>query len=92
MDRVDQDPRWNFYRDLKLFLGTKTFMTDDKTVIPILLGDWYEECKGMSTLQRLCDDFGLVNLFDRLSQSKTIQNVHEKFSNNRFCVSSTRDS
>ena len=65
-DRVDRDPRRNFYRDLKSFLDT--FITDDedRTVIPILVGDWNEECKGSSTTQRLCDDFGLVNIFERL--------------------------
>ena len=65
-DRVDRDPRRNFYRDLKSFIDH--FLTDDedKTVIPILVGDWNEECKGTSTTQKLCDDFGLVNIFDRL--------------------------
>lgn len=65
-NRVDRDPRRNFYRDLKLFLNKHLTEDEDKTVIPILVGDWNEECKGTSNTQKLCDDFGLVNIFERL--------------------------
>jgi hypothetical protein len=30
------------------------------------LGDWNEECKGTSASKKLCKEFGLVNIFDRL--------------------------
>jgi len=64
-NRVDRDPRRNFYRDIKKFL--QEFMTDENSSItPILLGDWNEECKGTSTSQKLCDDFGLVNIFNQV--------------------------
>jgi hypothetical protein len=35
-------------------------------ITPILLGDWNEECKGTSTSQNFCDEFGLVNIFKQV--------------------------
>ena len=65
MNRIDKDPRRNFYRDLKKFM--ESFLINEvSTVIPILLGDWNEECKGTSTSKKLCEEFGLVNIFERL--------------------------
>jgi hypothetical protein len=66
-DRVDKDPREKFYQDIKTFL-TKYLCNDDSedNVVPILIGDWNEECKGRLNTQKLCDDFGLVNIFQRL--------------------------
>ena len=32
-------------------------------MLPILIGDWNEECIGMSNSKQLCDEFGLVNIF-----------------------------
>jgi hypothetical protein len=64
-NRVDRDPRRNFYRDIKRFLND--FLTGDNIrTTPILIGDWNEECKGTSTSQKLCDEFGLVNVFKQL--------------------------
>jgi hypothetical protein len=37
--------------------------SSNNNITPILLGDWNEECKGTSTSQKLCDEFGLVNIF-----------------------------
>ena len=65
MDRTDKDPRRNFYRDLKKFM--ESFIINEvSTVVPILLGDWNEECKGTSTSKKLCEEFGMVNIFERL--------------------------
>jgi hypothetical protein len=30
------------------------------------VGDWNEECKGTPTSQKLCDEFGLVNIFKQV--------------------------
>ena len=37
--------------------------TTSGTVKPLLLGDWNEECIGKSNCKKLCDEFGLVDLF-----------------------------
>jgi hypothetical protein len=65
LDRTDRDPRRNFYRGLTKFVKSYT-SREDISVTPILIGDWNEECKGTSSSQKVCDDFGLVNIFDRL--------------------------
>jgi hypothetical protein len=39
--------------------------TKETSVTPILIGNWKEECNTSSS-QKLCDNFGLVNIFDRL--------------------------
>ena len=39
----------------------------------MLIGDWNEECIGRSNLKKLCDEYGLVNIF----QGKFLN--HEKF-------------
>ena len=65
MDRPDTEPRRNFYRDLKEFI--EGFVNGDGTnVVPMIIGDWNEECKGTSNSQKLCNEFGLVNIFDRI--------------------------
>ena len=67
-DRADKDPRRDFYRDIKNFLSQYVNNeNNDNNVIPILIGDWNEECKGRSNTQKLCDDFDLVNIFHRLN-------------------------
>ena len=47
------------------------------SLIPIIIGDWNEECKDGSTSYDLCREFGLVNIFERLylnhPQFKTYQ-------------------
>jgi hypothetical protein len=35
-------------------------------VIPIIMGDWNEECKGSSNSQIICNELGLVDAFDRI--------------------------
>jgi hypothetical protein len=64
-DSTDRDPRRNFFKDIKDFI-TKFLSQEDSTVIPFILGDWNEECKGTSSSQKLCNEFGLVNIFTRL--------------------------
>jgi hypothetical protein len=67
-NRVDRDPRRNFHRDMKKFL--KEIMpeenSDHSSITPLRLGDWNEECKGTSTSPKLCDEFGLVNIFKQV--------------------------
>jgi hypothetical protein len=65
MDRTDKEPRRNFYRDLKEFIGSYVNQ-EGGNVTPLIIGDWNEECKGTSASQKLCNEFGLVNIFDRL--------------------------
>jgi hypothetical protein len=41
--------------------------SNNNNITPILLGDcWNEECKGTSTSQKLCDEYGLVNFFKQV--------------------------
>ena len=57
-DSTDRDPRRNFFRDIKEFI--KKFLSlESTTIIPFIIGDWNEECKGSSTSQKLCNAFGL---------------------------------
>jgi hypothetical protein len=35
-------------------------------VIPIIMGDWNEKCKGSSNSQIICNELGLVDAFDRI--------------------------
>ena len=35
----------------------------EQTVLPLLIGDWNEECMGRLNSKKLCDKFGLVNIF-----------------------------
>ena len=69
-NKTDCDPRRNFYKDMCKFLQKFEKETEQK-VLPILIGDWNEECMGQSNLKKLCDKFGLVNIF------------HGKYSNHR---------
>ena len=65
MDRTDTDPRRNFFHDIKTFI--KGIVDKDNVeTTPIIIGDWNEECKGTSTSQKLCNEFGLVNVFNRI--------------------------
>ena len=36
---------------------------NDKQVLPMLIGDWNEESIGKSNSKKLCDEFGLVIIF-----------------------------
>jgi hypothetical protein len=75
-NQVDRDPRRNFYRDMKKFL--KELMPDDNNnnnnITPILLGDLNDKCKGTSTSQKLCDEFGLRNAFLKERSEKNCHN------------------
>ena len=75
MNQDDCDPRRNFYKDMYKFIKTfvKKEKKKDKQVIPMLIGDWNEECIGKSNATKLCDGFGLVNIFHRKFLN------HEKF-------------
>jgi hypothetical protein len=64
-DSTDRDPRRNFFKDIKDFI-TKFLSHENSTIIPFIVGDWNEECKGTSSSQKLCNEFGLVNIFTRL--------------------------
>ena len=48
-------------------------VNSEDTIVPIILGDWNEECAGTSNAQKLCDQFGLVNIYTRMHPN------HEKF-------------
>jgi hypothetical protein len=78
INRVDRDPRRNFYRDMKEFL--KEIMPDENSarnnITPILLGDWNEECKGTSTSQKLCDENGLVNIFKQVHPNQKQSKIY----------------
>ena len=49
----------------------------NSSLVPIIIGDWNEECKDGSASYKLCRSFGLVSIFDRLypnqHQFKTYQ-------------------
>ena len=62
MDCPSLDPRTNFLTDLKAFLH-KHINTPHTNQVPIILGDWNEECNGTSTSQKLCDFLGLVDIW-----------------------------
>ena len=64
MGRKDIDPRRNFKRDLTQFI--KSHLKRNKHMVPMIIGDWNEECKGTSTSMFMCDEFGLVNVFERM--------------------------
>ena len=36
---------------------------NNEQVLPMLIGDWNEECIGTSMSKKLCDEFSLVNIF-----------------------------
>ena len=61
-NKTDCDPRRNFYKDMCKFLRKFEKETEQK-VLPILIGDWNEECMGRSNSKKLCDKFDLVNIF-----------------------------
>jgi hypothetical protein len=65
MDKTDTNPRRNFRRDLITFNKSKVNKANTN-VIPIIMGDWNEECKGSSNSQIICNELGLVHAFDRI--------------------------
>ena len=52
-NRTDCDPRRNFYKDMGKFLRKFEKETEQK-VLPILIGDWNEECMGRSNSKKNC--------------------------------------
>ena len=65
MNQNDCDPRRIFYKDMCKFIKTfvKKEKKNDKQVLQMLNGDWNKECIGKSNSKKLCDEFGLVNIF-----------------------------
>ena len=61
-NRNDCDPRRNFYKDMCKLLWWFEKKTDKK-VLPMLIGDWNEEYIWKSNSKKLCNEFGLVNIF-----------------------------
>ena len=61
-NRNDCDLRRNFYKDMCKFIRRFEKETEKK-VLPMLTRDWNEEYMGWSNSKKLCDEFGLVNIF-----------------------------
>ena len=61
-NRSDYEPRQNFYKDMCKFIRSFKKKNDEQ-VLPMLIGDWNEECIRGSNSKQLCDEFGLVNIF-----------------------------
>ena len=64
MNRRDTDPRKNFYKDLRKLIYDHTSRSDI-TTIPILMGDFNEECQGTSNSSKLCSEFNLVDIWSQ---------------------------
>ena len=52
LDREDTDPRRNFYNDIVDEINRIKNDSDGKT-IPLIIGDWNEECTGTTNAQKL---------------------------------------
>ena len=63
-DRKDTNPTRNFHKDI-MALITKLKDENDE-LIPIIIGYWNKECTGGSASNQLCNELGLVNIFDHL--------------------------
>ena len=63
MNRADRNPRKNFKKDLIRLIKQK--QTQNPSLVPIIVGDWNEECSGTSTSMELCKEFRLVSIFDK---------------------------
>ena len=61
-NRNNCDPKRNSYKDMCKFIRSFE-KKNDKQVLPMLIGDWNEEYIGRSNSKKLCDEFGLVNIF-----------------------------
>ena len=61
-NRTDRNIRSNFYKDLRKFLTIQTNRPNVECS-PIIMGDWNEECKNTSNSRKICDEFGLVDLW-----------------------------
>ena len=74
-NRADRDQRSNFKKDISTFI--RSMKERNPSLVPIIIGDWNEECTKGSASDELCKEFGLVNIFDRLypnhPQFKTYQ-------------------
>ena len=70
-NRIDQDPRTNFRKDLIAFI--RSHRDSNLSTVPIIIGDWNEECNDESVAHDLCNEFGLVNIFQHLQPN------HEEF-------------
>ena len=63
-NRPNTNPRVNFKKDLIAFI--KSRKDTNPSTVPIIIGDWNEEFKDKSTAVSLCNEFGLVNIFERM--------------------------
>ena len=63
-NRYNKDPRTNFRKDLISFI--KSHQEKNPSTVPIILGDWNEECIEDSAADNLCNEFGLVNIFNQI--------------------------
>ena len=61
--RNDLNPRTNFYKDLKQFIRSQLAANPGHRSV-IIMGDWNEQCQGNSNSNKLCHDFGLVDLWN----------------------------
>ena len=64
-DRTDTNPRRNFRKDLLNFLETH-LSNPDKPTILFILGDWNEPHDGQSTSKKICEKFGLTDIWEKL--------------------------
>ena len=62
LNRSNLDPCHNFHKDLSNFIRRQTSLAGISRT-PLILGDWNETCTRTSTSQKLCDEFGLVDLW-----------------------------
>ena len=72
-DRTDTNPGRNFRTNLLKFLENH-LSNPDKPTIPFILGDWNKPHEGQSTSKKICEKFGLVDIW------KTLQPDHSNFS------------
>ena len=64
MNRKDIDPTKNFCKDIMALIVN--LRDKNNKLIPIIIRDRSKECKGSSTSNQLCNEFGLGDIFDHL--------------------------
>ena len=62
LNRSKLDPRHNLHKDLSKFFKEQTHIEGIHRT-PLVLGNWNETCQGTSTSQKLCNEFGLVDIW-----------------------------
>ena len=64
------------YTFIKNFV--KNEKKNDKQVLPMLIGDWNKKCIRKSYAKKLCDEFGLVNIFhSKVPNNEKSKTYHE---------------